>query len=79
VFGDSPRREILSGGSEQAMLMPDLFEPRKAGSTYGHLRSLFALCPDRPRKSFGSYCIRCNSGHFLERRFPSSARYDRPR
>jgi hypothetical protein len=41
VFGDSPRRKLLSGGSEQAMLMTDLFEPRKAGSTYGHLRSFF--------------------------------------
>jgi len=40
VFGDSPRRKLLSGGSEQAMLMTDLFEPRKAGSTYGQLRSL---------------------------------------
>jgi hypothetical protein len=41
VFGDSPRCKLLVGSSEQAILMSDLFERRKAVSTYGQLRSIF--------------------------------------
>jgi hypothetical protein len=52
VFGDSPRCKLLAGSSEQVILMPDLFEPRKAGSTYGQLRSLlFPLQIARGRAS----------------------------
>ena len=52
VFGDSPRCKLLAGSSEQVILMPDLFEPRKAGSTYGQLRSLlFPLQIARERAS----------------------------